>query len=322
MDVTNLAQFESIITDYSNPPSAVDTAAFVQPVVRTFEDAIRFVDSSMDCSPAARTVLKTALRQIAWGVSVVNARDSGAYLDPNRKNLDLARIPFDLAAINGALAGVTYRMATFSSDKSCRNAKSGLRRIGRELPPPKAFAQHSHWPLRAVFGSAEIPPHDGLNAHGGKKIAACHGAMYDLRRALSQQRNCIHGRGGVRRHRVEAVSLTAPVAIIGRRYLQLRQRRMGLPDPDQLAGIAKRERLNENRINDSEKPGVGSDAQGQGKNRSQRERRPAAEGTHGGSHFSSLPLLAAITGVNNFQEVMGITRRLGLHQFGPDSFRG
>jgi hypothetical protein len=137
MDVTNLNQFESIITDYSAPEPAADTAtavdAFVQPLVRTFEDAIRFVDSSMDCSPAARTVLKTALRQVAWGVSVVNARDSGAYLDPNRKNLDLARIPFDLAAINGALAGVSYRMAGFNSDKSCRNAKSGLRRVGREL---------------------------------------------------------------------------------------------------------------------------------------------------------------------------------------------
>ena len=109
MDVTNLAQFETITTDYSTPPSAADMAiavdAFVQPVVRTFEDAIRFVDSSMDCSPAARTVLKTALRQIARGVSVVNARSSGSYLDPDRKNLDLARIPFDLAAINGALTG-------------------------------------------------------------------------------------------------------------------------------------------------------------------------------------------------------------------------
>ena len=137
MDVTNLAQSETITTDYSTPPSAADTAIavdpFVQPVVRTFEDAIRFVDSSMDCSPAARTVLKTALRQIARGVSVVNARSSGSYLDPERKNLDLARIPFDLATINGALTGLSYRMAGFNSDKSCRNAKSAMRRIGREL---------------------------------------------------------------------------------------------------------------------------------------------------------------------------------------------
>jgi hypothetical protein len=66
MDVTNLTQFENIITDCSTPPPTADTTvavdAFVQPVVRTFEDAIRFVGSLMECSPAARTVLKTALR--------------------------------------------------------------------------------------------------------------------------------------------------------------------------------------------------------------------------------------------------------------------
>jgi integrase len=137
MDLTNLTQFEDIMINYSTPSSAADTAmavdAVVQPAVRTFEDAIRFVDSSMDCSPAARTVLKTALRQIARGVSVVNARGSGLYLDPDRKALDLARMPFNLAAINGALVGLSYRMAGFNSDKSFRNAKSGLRRIGREL---------------------------------------------------------------------------------------------------------------------------------------------------------------------------------------------
>jgi integrase len=133
----SLACPPAAITDCSTPAPAADTTtevdAFVQPVVWTFEDAIRFVGSSMECSTAARTVLKTALRQIAWGVSVVNARDSGQYLDPNRKKLDLARMPFDLPAINRALAGVRYRMAGFNSEKSCRNAKSGLRRIGREL---------------------------------------------------------------------------------------------------------------------------------------------------------------------------------------------
>ncbi|HEY1413395.1 MAG TPA: hypothetical protein VGF36_14715, partial [Rhodopila sp.] len=91
------------------------------------------VEASMDCPTEAKRVLKTALRQIAWGVSVVNARDSGQYLDPNPKKLDLARIPFDLPTINLALAGISYRMAGFTSDKSYRNAKSGLRRIGREL---------------------------------------------------------------------------------------------------------------------------------------------------------------------------------------------
>ena len=166
MDLTNLTQFESIITDYPTPASAANTTtvmdAFTRPVARTFEDAIRFVDSTMDCSPAARTVLKTALRQIAWGLSVVNARRSGLYLDPDRKALDLARITFDLATINGALTGVSYRMAGFNSDKSFRNAKSGLRRISRELglvephrapelPPDNPYA-----PLLAVADEFQL----------------------------------------------------------------------------------------------------------------------------------------------------------------------
>jgi hypothetical protein len=127
----------AVIIDCSIPAPAASTTeegdAFVQPVVRTFEDAIRFVDFSIDCPPTARAVLKTALRRTAWAVSVVNARSSGRYLDPDRKKLDLARIPFNVEAINRALAGVSYRMAGFNTEKSYRNAMSGLRRIGREL---------------------------------------------------------------------------------------------------------------------------------------------------------------------------------------------
>jgi hypothetical protein len=137
MDATNLTQFETIMTDYSAPPSAADTAmtvdAFVRPAVRTFQDAVGAVERSLDCSIPARRVMKTALRQIAWAVAIINARNSGQYLDPDRKALDLACVLFDLPVINRALAGVRYRMAGFSSDKSFRNAKSAQRRIGREL---------------------------------------------------------------------------------------------------------------------------------------------------------------------------------------------
>jgi hypothetical protein len=137
MDVTNLTQFENIMTDRSTPPAAADTTLAVDtlepPPLRTFQDAIDFVERSMDCSIPAGRVLKTALRQIAWAVAMIEARHSGAYLNPDRKALDLARMPFDLPAINQALASVSYRMAGFNSDKSCRNAKWTLRRIGREL---------------------------------------------------------------------------------------------------------------------------------------------------------------------------------------------
>jgi hypothetical protein len=93
MDATNLTQFETIMTDYSAPPSAADTAmtvdAFVRPAVRTFQDAVGAVERSLDCSIPARRVMKTALRQIAWAVAIINARNSGQYLDPDRKALDL-----------------------------------------------------------------------------------------------------------------------------------------------------------------------------------------------------------------------------------------
>ncbi len=96
-----------------------------------FQDALAFAEHSYSI-PTART-LKTALRQVAWALVTVRARATGEYLDPNPKNLDLTRLPFDLAAINATLTGVRYRMAGFNSDKSLRNAVSNLRRIGRDL---------------------------------------------------------------------------------------------------------------------------------------------------------------------------------------------
>jgi hypothetical protein len=106
------------------------SALAVSPVL-TFQDAIDHVERTYP--PAAGRVLKTALRQIARALIEVRARASGQYLDPNRKNRDLAGVPFDPVAINETLTGAPYRMAGFNSDKSFRNALSGLRRIGRDL---------------------------------------------------------------------------------------------------------------------------------------------------------------------------------------------
>ena len=105
--------------------------ALPTPRALTFQDAIDHVERTYP--PAAGRVLKTALRQIARAVMETRSRASGEYLDPNRKNRDLARLPFDLPAINRTLTGVRYRMAGFNTDKSYRNAMSGLRRIGRDL---------------------------------------------------------------------------------------------------------------------------------------------------------------------------------------------
>jgi hypothetical protein len=158
MDATNLTQFETIMTtDGANP--TVDTLD--PPPVRTFQDAIHFVDRSMACSTPTRRVLKTALRQIAFAMAMLEARDSGRYLNPDRKALDLARMPFALPVINQALAGVRYRMAGFTSDKSYRNAKSALRRIGRALGmlaphrAPPLPPDNPYGPLLAVANEFE-----------------------------------------------------------------------------------------------------------------------------------------------------------------------
>jgi hypothetical protein len=60
------------------------------------------------------------------------------------------------------------------------------------------------------------------------------------------------GFGLDQKSRIDAAGLIAPVAKIGRRNLQLRQSRMSLPDPHEFAGIAKRERLDQNGIDDGE----------------------------------------------------------------------
>lgn len=117
--------------DSNRSDGAPACPASLTPPALTFQDAIDHVERAYP--PAAGRVLKTALRQIARAVIETRARASGQYLDPNRKTLDLARLPFDLAAVNRTLTGVRYRMAGFNCDKSYRNAKSGLRRIGRDL---------------------------------------------------------------------------------------------------------------------------------------------------------------------------------------------
>ena len=136
----------------SRPPAKASTAdlAALSPA-DTLADLIAYIDSRTDWRDATRSGLKTAVRQLAWSLSLIQARDSGQPLNSDRKKLDLARIPFDIPAINHALKGMSYRLAGFNSDKSYRNAKTGLRRVGRalrkvapdrplELPPDSPYA--------------------------------------------------------------------------------------------------------------------------------------------------------------------------------------
>lgn len=128
-----------------------DTLNTTPAAAYSFHDVLAFVDHHPEWLEKTRTELKTALRQIAWSIALVQTRKQGAYLDPDRKALDLQVMPFDIPTINQALTGVSYRLAGFNSDKSYRNAKSALRRVGRtmgivtamkapRLPPDNAYA--------------------------------------------------------------------------------------------------------------------------------------------------------------------------------------
>jgi hypothetical protein len=133
MDLTqNMIETPNVTTpDWDQLVTTPACPASLLPPRPTFSDVSAFVERSYPI-PTARA-LKTTLRQIARALATVRARATGQYLDPNPRNLDLGRVAFDLVAINQSLTGMSYRMAGFSTDKSFRNATSGLRRIGRDL---------------------------------------------------------------------------------------------------------------------------------------------------------------------------------------------
>src|SRR5689334_15308723 len=86
------------VPDPDRSDSAPAGPASLAPPVLTFKDLIDHVERAYH--PAKGRELKTALRQIGRALVTVRARATGEYLDPNPKNLDLTRLPFDIVAIN------------------------------------------------------------------------------------------------------------------------------------------------------------------------------------------------------------------------------
>ncbi len=101
--------------------------------VKTFADAIAYVQSRTDWSKSVRDVLASNVRRIGWILAIVRARADPGYILPERRKLDLTTIPFDIASINQRLRGVSYGAAGFERERSFRTAKSGFRRLAREL---------------------------------------------------------------------------------------------------------------------------------------------------------------------------------------------
>jgi hypothetical protein len=154
-------RFDREATHILIPQSASSSAGSAMAAKLTFSDVLADVDR-LDCFASARATLKTALRQTAWSVAFIDARVTGKYLDVDRKKLELARMQFDIAAINRGWEGLSYRLAGFTSEKAYRNARWGLRRICRALDmvvphrAPQLLPDDPCAPLLAVATSFEL----------------------------------------------------------------------------------------------------------------------------------------------------------------------
>jgi hypothetical protein len=154
-------RFDREATHTSSPQSVSSSAGSAVPGKRAFSDVLKDVER-LDCFASCRPTLRTALRQTAWSVAFIEASVTGKPLEMDRKKLDLARMPFDIAAINRLWEGRRYRMAGFTSDKTYRNARWGLRQICRGLGmvvphrAPQLPSDDPCAPLLAVASSFEL----------------------------------------------------------------------------------------------------------------------------------------------------------------------
>jgi hypothetical protein len=64
-------------------------------------------------------------------VNAIRAAARNEPFDPDMKNLDLTAVPFDIATINAAWKGRSYRAAGFNNKGTFRNARWAIRLIGR-----------------------------------------------------------------------------------------------------------------------------------------------------------------------------------------------
>src|SRR5437588_8182481 len=97
-------------------------------------------------------------------------------------------------------------------------------------------------------------------------------------------------------HLIEALGLASPIVEVRYGYLQLRQSGMRLPNLNQLIWIAKRQRLNQDRIDDAKESRICAYGQRDRQNRGNREDRPPAKRAHHKPHGFSIrpPASAAV----------------------------
>ena len=133
------------------PPGATDPAPDADPRLQTFADVDTYVATHPHWSAPSRRALRSTCRLAAWSVHAIQAARRQEPFDPEPKHLDLARVAFDIPAINAAWHGRSYRAAGFESKSMFRNARWAIRHVGRAagqvltcfaapLPPGHPFA--------------------------------------------------------------------------------------------------------------------------------------------------------------------------------------
>jgi integrase len=135
MDQTTFTNFVAHTPDLSaaSEPAAPRPASVPQPrpLLKTFADVDAYICGHPDWSLSGRGPLRSSCRRAAWSVNAIHAARRNEPFDPDMKQLDLATVPFDVALINAAWKGRSYRAAGFTSKSAFRNARWAVRHIGR-----------------------------------------------------------------------------------------------------------------------------------------------------------------------------------------------
>ena len=102
------------------------------PNLKTFADVDAFLQGYAAWQEATRASMRSNCRLAAWSVARNQARSEGYPAPVNPKEVDLATVPFDVAVINAAWEGQSFRQLGFNSEKSFRNTKWSIRRVAQE----------------------------------------------------------------------------------------------------------------------------------------------------------------------------------------------
>ena len=112
-------------------PAPEALAAWQPAVLKTFADVDDLIARHPDWPESGRGPARSTCRGVAARIQAIWAAERHEPFNPDPKALELASVPFDIAMINAAWKGRSYRAAGFNSLKSFNNARWTLRCVGR-----------------------------------------------------------------------------------------------------------------------------------------------------------------------------------------------